>query len=246
MNDTFWASVGAGSYLGWIISGYDATTSTSFASSQIQNTTYAISFMSADPGRNSIDANLSDLLPIGLRPGYWIDFTTYGIILQNLVSPPLLDPAVVIVSGVLTESGEFTFGPSAALPNGTLSASNPSGDLSINTLDQNGKILNSVSIQQDFTVNVLYQPGKVSGPAVVDAGAMPVVVTLPFESTVDSFSVVQNGKIIKQTSLNAQTLQGLIVKNRMNASTSISTTKKKSSFVRILSRLIKSFYPVVY
>jgi hypothetical protein len=200
--------VSTGEYLGWIINGYDATMGINFSSSPSPGSTYAISIMAEDLG-NGENANLNDLLPHGSDPGYWMDISTYEIILKNLMNPPP-DPEVVIISGVLTEAGEFTFGPSATLSGGTLTSSNSAGNLKINALDQSGKILSSVAIETDFTINVLYPPGKVTGPAIVDAGAMPVVVTLPANQAIDSFSVVQNGKVIKQTSLSAQTLQGVI------------------------------------
>ncbi len=127
------------------------------------------------------------------------------------------DPEVLVVSGVLKKSGTFEFRSSFALTNGTLTESNPAGDFTISTVDGNNKLINSISVHSNFNLIMSVKNGAPAGPAIVDAGAMPVVVSLPLDSNIESIQVSQNGKLIQKASLKSQLLEGIFTRIPDNA-----------------------------
>jgi len=157
-------------------------------------------------GPSRIQSQLPNAIP--LLDSYWIDNATYSTILQSIPSLPI-DPPVQIVSGILSESGQFTFGSSAVISNGTVSISDPSGDVQVSALDINDNVLSSVRVQSDFNAHVAYKPGA-GGPPTIDIGNMPLVVTLPYSPAATKFSVSRNGIVIQTASRVGQTIQGII------------------------------------
>jgi hypothetical protein len=182
------------------IAGYDATSGQSYAiSPNVSGSISAWSIMAPSDIANPFRF-------------YWIDDNTYNTVFTKLSQPGPLDPTTVLVSGVLTKSGQFTFNPSLNLPNGHTTSSVPGGDLTVSALDGNGKVTNSVTIQSDFSAIVSYENGATGAslPPTIELSAMPVVIELPSAASISSLQVSQNGKILKTTSLGGQLLVGLI------------------------------------
>ena len=139
----------------------------------------------------------------------WIDELTYRLAFEWFLNPTP-DPQILLVSGILASSGQFTFKSSYQIPNGTLNDSLPSGDVVVSALDQYGRQLSSVRFQSNFNAIATLAPGSTGSPNIT-LGAIPVVVSLPFDSNMTSISVSSNnGKILNQVSLKGQLLSGII------------------------------------
>ncbi len=155
--------------------------------------------------------------PSGFVGNYWIDTTAYETVLSSLLSPPLGDPETILVTGILTEAGQFTFGPSVNLTSGTLTPSTSGGNVTVSSLDSSGNIVNSVSFYPNYGAIVAYQNDSSTSPSLIDLGAMSVVLELPAASSVAQLAVSQNGKVLQKISLNSQLLEGIISRIPDNA-----------------------------
>lgn len=139
---------------------------------------------------------------------YWIDNDTYMLLFKKMKSDP--DPATIMISGILDNTGTFNFGPSAALQSGALTSDTPNGNIRVSTLDSSGNELDSINLTSDFTAQILYKGNAKAGPSTMQMSAMPIVVELPLNPNISSFAISKNGKILKKTSALSQTLQGII------------------------------------
>jgi len=144
----------------------------------------------------------------GTLSGIWIDTQTYLTTFKTLLTPTP-DPDVILVSGLLSDTGIFTFGPSKRLPQGELTQSNLGGDIKVSTLDINNVEINSVVLQSDFGALISYPEGY-SGSLTPTMGAIPIVVALPNSPNINTIQISLNAKPIAKTSVNAQLLLDII------------------------------------
>ena len=145
---------------------------------------------------------------LGTISKLWIDSTSYSSIFKSLLKPPI-DPDVIVVSGLLSDTGTFTFGPSKELLTGIFTQSVENGDIKVSALDSNNVEISSVSLKSDFTASVSYFNGGL-GPASLEMSSIPVVVALQYDSHITSFQISQNGKTVAKTFLNAAILLEII------------------------------------
>lgn len=141
---------------------------------------------------------------------HWIDDESYSVILNKLVKPPPGDPEVLLVSGIVNINGAVAFNSSIDLANGTLTESNPQGDIRISSLDSDGNIIDSVNVKSGFTKISEYPAGDVGDTFVEDTDATPFVVTLPVNSRISALQVAKNNVVLSTTTLTSQELSGLI------------------------------------
>jgi hypothetical protein len=140
---------------------------------------------------------------------YWFDDTTYNTILASMVNPPPEDPATILVTGVLMETGDFAFGPSLNLPNGTVTTSIPGGDLDLSALDSDGNVVTSISMKSNFSAYFSIADQSTSAPSLLDIGAMSVLLEIPADASIDHLQLSQNGKALQITSMGGQLLSGI-------------------------------------
>jgi hypothetical protein len=88
---------------------------------------------------------------------------------------------------------------------------NASGDVAVSVLDSNGNVLSSVTLQSSFTATPTYSVGSAPlGPSTIDMGAMPIVVQLPYSSSVATIQIAKKGVVLSHSSLQAQLLSGIL------------------------------------
>ena len=140
----------------------------------------------------------------------WMDAETYPIVFRYL-KQSIPDPEVLLVSGILENSGKFTFDEADHLQYGNLTPSSATGDVVVSAFDQNDRLLSSVQLQSDFSAINYPGPGAKGISINVSVAAIPIVVELPFDANIDSIQVSSNrGKIANKVSLDSLTLQGIV------------------------------------
>lgn len=205
--------VGFGHYLNWPIDGYDAFNQERYfwlpqPANFPAGANVAFSYMDGaelPPVTGVVQGEISNHLGIFY---YWSDLNTYELALKAISSLPPNDPETVMVSGVLSDNGEFTFDGARTLSNGVITESQPSGDVSISTIDASGNTTAVVTIQSNYRATAI--PGAPDDPASIDLGAMPMVVQIPSTSTAEFIVVRQNGNIIAKSPIIFELLQGII------------------------------------
>ena len=185
------------SYDGTTVNGYDATSSSCYQYPLADDAcTLAESIMNADSDISVVNS--------------WMDDNTYSKVF-NALSQPIADPDVFVISGILDSSGQFTFSSSFEVPNGVLTPDAPNGDLTISTLDANNNLINSVTLQSDFTAIATLAKGAGSNSPIIQLDAIPVLVSLPTSPNIESIQVTsKNGGIVTKISASSQLLQGIV------------------------------------
>jgi hypothetical protein len=135
----------------------------------------------------------------------WVDDRTYSLIF-NYLRFPIIDPKTILVSGILSDTGSVSQLAVFDIPNGVATSSQSGGDLSINTLDKNGILLNSVTIKSDFRRRVRRAPGD-TRPSIEVGTLAPISVELPASPNIAYVQVKQNQKEILKSSI----IGGLLV-----------------------------------
>jgi hypothetical protein len=145
-------------------------------------------------------SNLPELM-CGSQPNNplanWIGQVSFSTIFK-LLEQPATDPEVLLVTGLLTSSGEFQSSALYHSLNGTLSASE-TGNFSVNVLDPTGKVISTLS--QNITFQADLDP-----VGVVSVNAVPIVVSVPYASNADQVQIVFNKKTIASYSPNSELL----------------------------------------
>jgi hypothetical protein len=212
LTDLYTTTSGPAVYSGSSVQGYDATQGLSYLFPSVLSLGLpAISFMGP--------ANYNGGLLSGPNAynNYWADNVSYDSILSIVSNPLAPDPVTIFVSGILEENGQFTFGPSVNLPNGIVTPTNTPGDVSVALLDNGGKILNQIALQSNFQAQVDYAGGAPAGPMIVDTGAMPIDVQLPFSSAATQIQVSKNNIVLKKISISGQVLAGIVSRIPLSA-----------------------------
>lgn len=142
----------------------------------------------------------------------WVDDITYNVMLKTMVIPPLGDPEILIVSGDVSNEGVVTFGNSFSVAEGTFTQSRDDGDISISTLDAEGKIIDSVSLVSGAKFITTLTKGSTYTNPERDAGGTPFVVKFPMTSRISAIQVSKQGKVLETTTLKAQGLAAVIAR----------------------------------
>ncbi len=169
-----------------------------------------MSFMGPSKSKGKI-ADLSDL------DDYWVDNAAYNTILRSVLLPLPQDPPILVVSGILNKSGTFGFRSSIEVADGTATPSDPEGDIAISTVDITNKLVSTVWVKSNYKLIAMRVDGGGYEQTILESETMPIVVTLPQDSSVEFIQVFQNGKVLQKTSLKSQMLSGIVSRIPDNA-----------------------------
>ncbi len=139
-----------------------------------------------------------------------MDNNTYLKVFNTLIQP-IPDPEVIVVSGILKSSGQFTFRSSFNLPNRTLTPAVATGDLTVSILDENNHPINSVTVQTNFTASITSAEGSAVTSPLISIGSIPLLVELPGSPSAETIEIASNhGAVISKASVNSQLLLGIV------------------------------------
>jgi hypothetical protein len=138
----------------------------------------------------------------------WMDILTYPAIFRALQGPAS-DPQVLLVSGILTSSGQFQSASYDYIKNGTASVGSSTGDFSISVLDSTGTTLYQVTEQPQFSLFLDPLPGVVADNVTtgqVPVNSIPVTLSLPYSANASQVEIIFQKKTIASVSPNSQLL----------------------------------------
>ena len=141
----------------------------------------------------------------------WIGQETFSKLFTALKSP-VVDPSVIVLSGILNSNGTVELGPSYKLSDGTLTRDGP-GTFQIQSLDDNGQLLSTLNLDIRFDANV--DPGTDATPGSRQYGEVqtmsaPFVVEIPDDGNLSTTRYNFNGKTIATFSPRAKLLSDAI------------------------------------
>jgi hypothetical protein len=137
----------------------------------------------------------------------WPDDRSYSIVSTTLLSPPP-DPSVLLVSGIVSDTGNIKLGASYNMEHGYVSVSDPNGALEIRLLDDKGVLINKVSLSVD--TNLLFASSDGNSSGIEDLKQMPFATTFPWTENAFQISFLFNGKVTKQANIASLLLKGIV------------------------------------
>lgn len=175
----------------------------------------------------------------------WIDDETYRTILYQMIkeSSVFASASTVVVSGILQSAGSFSGSSSYYVAKGTITPSEPGGDVTIATLDVNNNIVDSVSISSNFSTLVSKDVGAPSTDPSADPGMMPISVELPRDPSDAYLEVSWKGKVLYKTSMNGQLIFGILDRIPIDAYTVASAQDTLLSTAANIASLLNSGNP---
>ena len=131
------------------------------------------------------------------RGPVWVSDETFGALI-NALSKPIVDPGILIVSGLVNSNGTVSVRQMYNSPSGTLTESVP-GIFSINAVDSDGQLISSTTLNPNFYTYI--DPPEDGGDTNQRYGAVPVaaapfVVAIENRAEIASLQFVSNGKVV--------------------------------------------------
>jgi hypothetical protein len=130
----------------------------------------------------------------------------YSIVSSTLLKPPS-DPEVLVISGIVSTTGEVTPGSAFDIDHGFLSAGDIGGNLEIRAVSASGSVENRLPINVSTTV---LRTSSTSIPVSLDLGKMAFAVAMPITESTNKIEFAFGGITKNSQNLGALLLNGIV------------------------------------